>query len=57
MIKGLNLARCGTRNMFEISYDILPQGGRPTFISIVRYKVYIIVSECLWMTDERHKGH
>ena len=40
----LNLVRCGTRNMFGLSDDILPQGRRLTFISIARYKVYIFGS-------------
>ena len=42
--KGLILVRCGTRNMFGLSDDILPQGGRPTFISIAQHKACIFGS-------------
>ena len=33
-LEGLNLARCGNRNMFGLRDGIPPQGGRPTFASI-----------------------
>ena len=46
-LKGLNHERCGTRNIFRFSDDILHQGGRPTFISIGRYKAYIFGTMCL----------
>ena len=46
-LKGLNLARCGTRNMLELSDNILSQEGRPNFISIVRYKAWIFGSMML----------
>ena len=44
-LKGLNLVRCGTRNMFGLSDDILPQGERPTFIAIAVNEAYIIGSK------------
>ena len=56
MLKVLNLVRCGTRNMFPVTDDILPQGGRPTFISIVRYKAYIFGSGCLQRTAKVYRG-
>ena len=33
-LKGLNLVRRGTCSMFWLSDEILPEGVRPTFISI-----------------------
>ena len=35
---GLNLVRCGTRNIFRLSDNISPQGGRPTFILFAQYE-------------------
>ena len=40
-LKELNLVRCGTLNMSRLSDDILPRRGWSTFISIIRYKMYI----------------
>ena len=42
--------RCGTRNMFMLNDEILPQGVRPTYLSIVRYKACIFRSMMLRLT-------
>ena len=47
-LKGLNLVRCGTRNIFGFNDQILPQEGRPIFVSIARYKACIFRSMMLW---------
>ena len=52
IFKGLIHLRCGTRNMVELSDDILPEGKLPTFTSIAQYEAYIL---CLCVCKERSK--
>ena len=47
-LKGLNFVRCGTSNMFGLSADILPQGGRYIYLYIFIYR-YIFISTSIYL--------